>query len=562
MLTGKSRRATIAALAACAVLLTVCWQRGAAGPPAVVDLASHEAQQQTIPDSTLANDAAVNDIASTCSGNAPGMANPAAVYCRELGYEYEIADTAEGQSGVCIFPDGSTCNEWSFLQGKCGQSHSYCARHGYGQITKTDGKNPLSREYTVCVRGRGEIGAATELMGLSEEATRGSLPVEQSSSPPEEGASAVGAPSSFDWRNYGGQNWMTPVKNQGSCGSCWAFSTVGAVEAIYNISTGNPNLDLDLSEEYLVSDCLSGNSCCGGWMSTALTFVRDAGIPDEACLGYIDGSSCTCSGGACNSNCTYRGSGICSDATCSNRCSDWQSRLRTIDAVGGVYPSQSQIKQSVVDNGPLTVAMGYGSAYGGYWDGDIYRCTNDSGVNHGVVIAGYSDAGAYWIVKNSWGPTWNGDGYFKIGYGECAIEQYAVYAYLEADIDGDSDGIADAIDNCPSDYNPAQTDTDGDGLGDVCDDDDDNDAFDDSVESYLGTDPLDACPGGDSGDAWPLDINMDKSVTMADVFKYSGKIGRPVSGDPLLRRLDLKMDNFITMADAFTYRGKIGQTCT
>jgi len=544
MLTGKSRRATIAALAVCAVLLTVCWQRGAASPPAV--------------------DVAVDDIASTCDGNAPGMANPAAVYCRELGYEYEIVDTVEGQSGACIFPDGSRCNEWRFLQGKCGQGHSYCARQGYGSVTKTDGKNPLSREYSVCVRGRGEIGAATELMGLSEEATRGSLPVEESSSPPEEGVSAVGVPSSFDWRNYSGQNWMTPVKNQGSCGSCWAFSTVGVVEAMYNIGTGNPNLDLNLSEEYLVSDCLSGNSCCGGWMSTALSFVRDAGIPDEACLTYVDQSGCTCGTYGCNSDCTYRTGGSCSDATCSNRCSDWQSRLRTIDGVGGVSASQSQIEQSVVDNGPLTVAMGYGSAYGGYWDGDIYRCTNDSGVNHGVVITGYDDAGGYWIVKNSWGPTWNGDGYFKVGYGECAAEQYAVYAYLEADIDGDSDGVVDAVDNCASDYNPAQTDSDGDGLGDVCDDDDDNDGFGDVVEVYLGTDPLDACPDGTSDDAWPLDINNDGLITAtSDSLNFRGRIGA-VPGDPnWWVRMDLNVDGKImVVGDITQYAGKIGLSCT
>jgi anti-sigma-K factor RskA len=72
MLKGESRKATIAALAVCAVLLAVGWQRGAAGPPTVVDLASHEAQQQT-----LATEA-FDDTAFGCSGNAPGMANPAA----------------------------------------------------------------------------------------------------------------------------------------------------------------------------------------------------------------------------------------------------------------------------------------------------------------------------------------------------------------------------------------------------------------------------------------------------------------------------------------------------
>jgi hypothetical protein len=72
--------------------------------------------------------------------------------------------------------------------------------------------------------------------------------------------------------------------------------------------------------------------------------------------------------------------------------------------------------------------MGIQSGVGGHWDGDVYRCTDDSTINHGVVIAGYSDDGGYWIVKNSWGSSWNGNGYFKVGYGECGIENYAYYA--------------------------------------------------------------------------------------------------------------------------------------
>jgi len=588
-----------------------------------------EAQQETLDNYTqtgkwdktwgkaLDDDVASSDITSDCDRNAPGMANPAAVYCRELGYEYEIVDTDEGQQGTCIFPGGGECDEWEFLQGKCGQTYSYCARQGYDLITKTDGNDPFSKDYSVCVRDQEEIGAATELMGLSEAATRGSFPVAQGPSLPEQGVPAVGAPPSFDWRNYDGGDWMTPVKNQGYCGSCWAFSAVGVVEAIYNIGTGNPDLDLNLSEEYLVADCLLGNSCCGGWMDYAFGFIRDSGIPDEACLPYVDQSGCTCGGATCDSNCTYSTGGsypdICSDATCSDRCWDWQDRLFTIDTLGSVSPSQ--IKQSVVDTGPLSVAMGYGSSYGGYWDGDIYRCTKDSGINHGVIIAGYDDAGGYWIVKNSWGSSWPNPaagGYFKVGYGECSIdsiEQFVNYADLDTvgDSDGDtvpdtldncpsdynpdqadtdsdgigdacdncpsdynpdqtdtdSDGIGDACDNCPSDYNPDQTDTDGDGIGDACDDDDDNDAFDDSVESYVGTDPLDDCPDGPSDDAWPLDINMDTAITVAgDSLNFRDRIGATPGSPEWWQRLDLNADGAITVAgDALMYRGMIGEIC-
>jgi len=381
------------------------------------------------------------EAALGCDGNAPGMADPSAVYCHELGYEFQIVDGAGGQYGVCVFPDGSSCDAWRFLEGTCGQGYSYCAKQGYDLITKTDGRDPLSRAYSVCVQDQKEIGPVTELMRLSEKATTGAFSAEQSPRAPAEGPSAEpeapSAPPSFDWRNHNGQNWMTSVKDQGSCGSCWAYSAVGIVEPVYNISTNNPNLDLDLSEEYLVSDCHSyagADNCCWGWNNAALNFIRDSGISDEACFPYVDASSCTCSA-SCDTNCTYRTAGACSDATCSNRCADWASRLTRIQATGYVAPGS--IKDKLVEKGPLSVCLGVGSEYGGGFDAQgVYRCTNDSGTNHCVVIAGYDDADGYWIAKNSWGSSWNGDGYFKVGYGECSIENYVYYASLQAAVGG------------------------------------------------------------------------------------------------------------------------------
>jgi putative hemolysin len=176
------------------------------------------------------------EAASGCDGNAPGMADPAAVYCNELGYVYEIVGTDDGQHGVCVLPDGSKCDAWGFLEGTCGQSYSYCARQGYDLITKADGENALSREYSICIRGQQEIGPVTELTSLSEKASKGAAPVQQAPSAPEEGTPPQSLPASFDWRNQNGRDWMTSVKDQGSCGSCWAFSAVGVVEAIYNIA--------------------------------------------------------------------------------------------------------------------------------------------------------------------------------------------------------------------------------------------------------------------------------------------------------------------------------------
>jgi len=365
------------------------------------------------------------------------MADPSAVYCEDLGYEFEVMDADEGGYGVCVFPDGSRCEAWSFLEGTCGESYSYCARQGYDLITKTDGQNAFSTEYAVCVHDREEIGPVTELMDLSEKATRGISPAEPSPTPPEAGVSVVGQPPSFDWRNHDGQDWITAVRpTQGSCGSCWAYSAVGVTEAIYNISTGNPNLDLDLSEEYLNSDCLLDNSCCGGSHVAALEYIRVQGIPDEACLPYVSGAGCDCfPSGNCAATCAHGGGQssppVCSNAACGDACGDWPSRLVSIAGFAQVPADQAQIKQTLIDKGPLAVCLGVGGKFGGYWDvGDIYRCADDSGTNHCVVLVGYDDAGGYWSIKNSWGPT-DGpqlDGYWKIGYGECLIESAVYYA--------------------------------------------------------------------------------------------------------------------------------------
>jgi putative hemolysin len=87
----------------------------------------------------------------------PGLANPASVYCEGLGYELELRSDETGSYGVCIFPDGSECEEWDFLAGRCGQEHSYCAQQGFlieaeeesniGKCVFTDGSFCMELDY-------------------------------------------------------------------------------------------------------------------------------------------------------------------------------------------------------------------------------------------------------------------------------------------------------------------------------------------------------------------------------------------------------------------------------
>jgi C1A family cysteine protease len=246
-------------------------------------------------------------------------------------------------------------------------------------------------------------------------------------------------PSSWDWRNATNNNvtgdWTSPVKNQGNCGSCWAFAAVGQVEAVLNLAADNPDLDKDLSDEYLVSDCFSSGSCCGGWHFDALDSIKDHGIPDEACLPYASGS-CGCSStGICSVGCQFKREGGCANTSCSSRCSDYDTRLSYIDAYGQVgrefnkpVIQQALVKLALVAYGPLSVAMDVAEG-DNYWDENVFMCSNPPDVDHAVVIVGYDDAGGYWIVKNSWGSSYGEHGYFKVGYGQCLIEKYVYYAF-------------------------------------------------------------------------------------------------------------------------------------
>jgi hypothetical protein len=91
--------------------------------------------------------------------------------------------------------------------------------------------------------------------------------------------------------------------------------------------------------------------------------------------------------------------------------------------VGAVGSTRDTIKNLLISKGPLSVSL----SMDGSFSGGIYQCAAGATVDHAVVLVGYNNAGGYWIVRNSWGSTWNGNGYFNVGYGQCSIEDYVYY---------------------------------------------------------------------------------------------------------------------------------------
>jgi C1A family cysteine protease len=199
---------------------------------------------------------------------------------------------------------------------------------------------------------------------------------------------ATNLPAAFDWRSEvaGG---MQPIKNQGACGSCWAFSVTAVLESLLRIQ--DPTTTFDLAEQTLVSTCSSAGSCSGGYFS-AFNYLKNPGLADEASDPYR----------AQNTNCR---SGLRAKA----KIKEW-AYIR--GATGGA-PSIEQLKTAIMTYGPIaaTVNASFTSYAGG-----IYSACNRSSVNHMVNIEGWDDETQSWIMRNSWGSNWGEDGYMRIKY--------------------------------------------------------------------------------------------------------------------------------------------------
>merc|ERR1719171_2841912 len=209
------------------------------------------------------------------------------------------------------------------------------------------------------------------------------------------------APASVDWTT---KNAVTPVKNQGQCGSCWAFSTTGSTEGAYAIASGNL---VSLSEQMLVSCDHNGDQGCNG------------GLMDNA-FGWIQQN-----GGICTeSDYPYQGT--------TGQCKSGCSPAVTVGGHHDVPKMDEDALAVAAAIGPVSVAIEADkSAFQFYKSGVFDNAGCGTQLDHGVLVVGYgTDSGKdYWKVKNSWGATWGMQGYILMARGKnmCGISQSASY---------------------------------------------------------------------------------------------------------------------------------------
>lgn len=208
---------------------------------------------------------------------------------------------------------------------------------------------------------------------------------------------ANGLPSRWDWRSQG---IVTPVRDQGHCGSCWAFGTVGVMEsALWKNGVANK----DLSEQFLVSCNRDDWNCEDGGLTAHKYHYNTLGI-NQTCVGAVRETDkpYTATNGSCDS--AYNHPHVLTG---------WQF----VTGSEWTVPTVDQIKSAIHTYGPITAGVCVGDAFS-YYDPNTIFAVNENvcggSTNHQIILVGWDDPEKYWILRNSWGTGWGESGYMRI----------------------------------------------------------------------------------------------------------------------------------------------------
>ncbi len=248
-----------------------------------------------------------------------------------------------------------------------------------------------------------------------------------------EGASAGDAPktaevpSTFDWRDVDGNNYITSIKTQGKCESCAAFSTAAAVEANARINlklpvnkTGDIQFE-DLSEAQLY---FCNAIDCGIFLEIgdAFAYCRDTGLlPRSACAPYTPLME------------------ACNQGNCIGQVENFRDKYCHTDGSQNTLISgfkkltdNREVKEWIVSTGPVVFAIEVDLPFMTYKGGSIITCGGDYG--HAVCVIGFDDSKDAWLCKNSMGPDWGDNGFFWLKYGQigdCISKAYGIEGFTK-----------------------------------------------------------------------------------------------------------------------------------
>ena len=248
-------------------------------------------------------------------------------------------------------------------------------------------------------------------------------------------------PERWDWRDVDGIDWTTPVRDQGPCGSCVAFGIMAGFEARINIFVDSPGQDLDLSEQHIFS-CGGGSCDNGWWYRDAAEYLQDHGAPLESCSPYR-----------------------AVDDNCWESCSDWRNQTRKVSSWSKIPYSSNiieQMKMAILE-GPIVGGFTVFEDFFSYSSGVYEHTWGNVAGGHATCIIGWDDLENCWICKNSWGPGWGDNGYFRIRMGrdEAGIEEYSVALFPElpttAYLELESTAIDDHLSNADGLIDPEET---------------------------------------------------------------------------------------------------------
>jgi len=211
-------------------------------------------------------------------------------------------------------------------------------------------------------------------------------------------------PSYFSWRDRDGVDYVTPIRNQAPYSSCESFAIVAAMETMTQYKVGMP-FDCDLSEAHLWFNC-DPTIEWGSFPDNNLNYLKDYGIPDESCWPYPDDGEMHAP---------------------NETCSGWESRTVKITDWGYLPDDPIAIKNALMTYGPVTTYLFIYQDFFSHRNGVYKHTWGQSVACHMVTIIGWDDEQDCWLVKNSWGTSWGENGWFRIKYRECSIEQYSIY---------------------------------------------------------------------------------------------------------------------------------------